>query len=93
MYDLKGLGRTYDLVFFVGLLYHCEMITNAINQVASVAADVVIVESAISLGYDDEPMVRYIGNDPTRPGTWHPTMRAMMDMFVVAGFNHVEPLF
>jgi len=34
-----------------------------------------------------------VGNDPSRPGTWHPSMTAMVDMFKVAGFESVEPLF
>ncbi len=93
VYDLKSLERTYDLVFFVGLLYHCKYILEAVDQVSAVAADTVIVESAIELDTGDEPLVSYVGNNPNRPGTWQPSIPAMIEMFKESGFESVEPLF
>lgn len=92
VYELDQLGRQFDVVFLVGVLYHCANIARAVDQVATVAADLLIVESAIQPGYDDLPFLRYVGNDRSRPGTWHPTVAAMMEMFDGAGFN-AEPLF
>jgi tRNA (mo5U34)-methyltransferase len=93
VYDLTELGRQFDVVFFVGVLYHCVNIALAVEQVARVTSDLLIVESAAQPGHDALPLVRYVGNDPRRPGTWHPTIKAMIDMFEGAGFPRVEPLF
>lgn len=92
VYDLAQLGRQFDVVFFVGVLYHCTNIARAVEQVARVATDLLIVESAVQPGYDALPFVRYVGNDSSRPGTWHPTMNAMLEMFGGAGFS-VDRLF
>lgn len=103
IYDLDQLGQTFDLVFFVGILYHCKYLRLAVDRVASVSTGTVIVESAIDPMESEIPYVRFIRSsqyagpkaegEARLPGHWHPNMTAMKDLFYEAGFPHVERLF
>lgn len=103
VYDLASLDRKFDFIFFVGLLYHCKYLLKAVDQVVGVSTGTLIVESAIDPVESDIPYVRYTGlsrwggraatGQRQLPGTWHPNMTAMGDIFQEAGFNRVERLF
>lgn len=102
IYDLAPLGR-FDLVFCVGILYHCRYLRQAVESVSSVASGRLIVETAIHPGHDDLPLVRFVrssqygGPDSEGshrlPGHWHPNMTALQDLFLEAGFRRTEELF
>ena len=91
--NLLELGRTFDFVFFVGALYHCRFITEALDAVASVARKSLLCESAIYPHGNDKPLVLFVGDDPKLPGHWHPNMNAMAAMFRVRGFSESQVLF
>jgi tRNA (mo5U34)-methyltransferase len=103
VYDLRQLGRTFDVVFFIGLLYHCRYLPKAIEAVSAVCGSTLICESAVHVDDSDIPLVRHI--DRTRyegpeasgagrlPGAWHPNMAAMKSLFREQGFTSVEPVF
>ncbi|MBK8014312.1 MAG: methyltransferase domain-containing protein [Deltaproteobacteria bacterium] len=99
VYELEKLGRQFDFVFFVGILYHCRHLTVAIDQVSSVAKDRVIVESAIDPSNTPTPYVRFVRSSQFEergrklPGHWHPTMSGMEALFAEAGFPHIHRLF
>ncbi|HIG25036.1 MAG TPA: DUF1698 domain-containing protein [Acidimicrobiia bacterium] len=103
IYDLPALGRTFDLVFCIGILYHCKYLKQAVESVASVASGTVLVETAIHPGNNDLPLVRFIrssqysGPDSKGaarlPGHWHPNMTALKDLFYESGFSRVEEVF
>lgn len=103
IYDLPALGRTFDLVFCIGILYHCKYLKQAIESVSSIASGTLLVETAIHPGKNDLPLVRFVrssqyaGPDAigsTRlPGHWHPNMTALKDLFYESGFSQIEEVF
>lgn len=103
IYELDGLNRQFDLVFCVGILYHCKELLPAIDQVVGVTEHTVIVESAIDLLESDIPYVRFVRSDEyggpdaegdkRLTGTWHPNMAALEAFFQAARFARVERLF
>ncbi len=103
VYELEKLGRQFDLVFFVGILYHCQYLYEAIEQASKVAGKRMIVESAIHPEDSEIPLVRFVrssnykgpqGKDAARlPGHWHPNMTALKDFFYEQGFSKIETLF
>lgn len=102
IYDLRQLDETFDLVFCVGILYHCADILKAVESVSAVAADRLIVETAIEPIESDLPLVRYSrvsqfspafqgGNG--LPGHWHPNFVALESFFEEQGFSSIDRLF
>lgn len=102
IYDLAQLDETFDVVFCVGILYHCADILSAVSSVSSAAADLLIVETAIEPIESDLPLVRYSrvsqfspafegGNG--LPGHWHPNFTALESFFAEQGFTSIERLF
>lgn len=100
---LETLGRKFDLVFFVGLLYHCKYLSTALDQVANVTKSRIIVESAIHPDDSDIPLVRFVRSSqymgPQAKGAarltghWHPNMTALKDFFYERGFSKINVLF
>ncbi len=108
IYDLDTIGKTFDLVFCVGILYHCKYLYQAVEQAAAATKKIVIVESAIHplnrsyvsrlLGKSIEiPLVRFVGYSRAQgkklPGFWHPNISALKELFLEQGFSDVETLF
>ncbi len=103
IYELKQLQRQFDLVFCVGILYHCQYLLEAVEQASAAAAGTIIVETAIHPGHLELPLVRYVRSSgyggaqadgaARLPGHWHPNMTALKDMFLEQGFGAVEELF
>ena len=95
IYELEKLDRRFDLVLCVGILYHCKYLALAVDQVANVTKDTVIVESAIDPIESEIPYVRFVAGegDPRLPGSWHPNMTALGALFLEANFTRVERLF
>ena len=103
IYELDKLDRRFDLVFCVGVLYHCKHLVAAVDQVANVTKSTLIVESAIDPMESEIPYVRFVRssryggpaaeNDRRLPGHWHPNMAALEALFREARFARVERLF
>lgn len=103
IYDLTKIGRSFDFVFCVGILYHCKYLKQAVEQVGAVTEGTVVVETAIHPGNRDLPLVRFVrssqysGPDADGaarlPGHWHPNMTALKDLFAECGFATVDELF
>lgn len=90
---LHKLNRTFDITLCIGLLYHVTDILGSVRQIAKSTNEMAIVESAILNDDDVRPMVLMTAKDPKKPGSWHPNIRALRDMFEAAGFARTEPLF
>jgi tRNA (mo5U34)-methyltransferase len=60
IYELEKLDRRFDLVFCGGILFHCKYLALALDQVAKVTKDRVIVESAIDPMESEIPYVRFV---------------------------------
>ena len=103
IYDLPALDRTFDMVFCIGILYHCKHLRQAVEAVSSVASGTLLVETAIHPSHNDFPLVRFIRNSQyggpdaenaaRLPGHWHPNMTALKDLFYETGFSRIEEVF
>lgn len=72
-YEVKRLG-VFDIVFFIGVLYHLEHPLNALQQISAVCADTLYVQTALRGSMEDfEPANDYpeseqaIFQDPAYP--------------------------
>jgi 2-polyprenyl-3-methyl-5-hydroxy-6-metoxy-1,4-benzoquinol methylase len=108
IYDLDTIGKTFDLVFCVGILYHCKYFYKAVEQAASATKKIIIVESAIYRSNrsflpqflnrsKETAVVRFVGYSRAQgkklPGHWHPSIPALKELFLEQGFSDVETLF
>ena len=87
------LGATFDVVLFLGVLYHLRHPFLALEHVASVTREYLIVETVVDLvGLARPAMAFYPGrelnNDPTN--WWGPNIPAVVGMLNTLGFMHVR---
>jgi tRNA (mo5U34)-methyltransferase len=90
--SVERLG-TFDVVLFLGVLYHVRHPLLALEKVASVAHDLVIVDTVVDmLGIGRPAMAFYpereLNNDPTN--WWAPNVPAMHAMLRSVGFDEVR---
>lgn len=81
---------TFDVVLFLGVLYHVKDPLRCIEVVSSVAADTVICDTETALDMFQEPVMRYflgaeMNGDPTN--YWAPNKACMEAMFREFGFT------
>jgi tRNA (mo5U34)-methyltransferase len=84
---------TFDLVLFLGVLYHLRHPFLALERVSALARQRLILETVIDMvGFERPAMAFYPGrelnNDPTN--WWGPNVPAMEGMLARLGFTHVE---
>lgn len=87
------LGGTFDLVLFLGVLYHMRHPLLALERVASVTGDQLILETEVDLCGIRRPAVAFyrgaeLGNDDTN--WWGPNPAAVVEMVGSVGFSRVE---
>lgn len=91
--DLDALG-TFDVVLFLGVLYHLQNPLLALERLASVTREVAVIEShAWRFDASDRAMVEfYEGDELSRDFTnwWAPNERALVGMCRAAGFRSVD---
>lgn len=94
--DVMDLGPervgTFDVVLFLGVLYHLRHPFLALERVASVTRDYLILETVVDLvGFRRPAMAFYPGrelnNDPTN--WWGPNIPAVVGMLESLGFREV----
>ena len=90
---LSSLNKSFDITLCIGLLYHVSDIWGAIREISRVTKEMAIVESAIHNDNDKLPLVRVAGQKTSLPGTWHPNIAALRELFELADFKRTEPLF
>jgi tRNA (mo5U34)-methyltransferase len=83
---------TFDLVLFLGVLYHLRHPFLALERVASVARDRLILETVVDMVGLSRPAMafypdRELNNDPTN--WWGPNVPAVRGMLESLGFEHV----
>ena len=98
VYDVGALGERFDLVLFLGVLYHLEDPLGAMRRVAALTRELAIIETAaIALGAEHEerplwelyPADEFAG-DPTN--WWAPNLRAVHDLCRAAGFRRSQTI-
>jgi tRNA (mo5U34)-methyltransferase len=84
---------TFDVVLFLGVLYHLPHPLLALERLASVANDLVIIETVVDMVGFRRPAVafypgRELNDDPTN--WWAPNIPAMEGLLHTAGFSRVH---
>jgi len=90
--DPARLG-TFDVVLCLGVLYHMKHPLLALEKVASVTGELLVLETAVDLTWTRRPAAAFypghgLGWDPTN--WWGPNPEAVRAMLAVAGFARVE---
>jgi tRNA (mo5U34)-methyltransferase len=88
----ERLGR-FDVVLFLGVLYHLPNPLLALERVAAVAANLLIMETVVDMVGFGRPAAafypgRELNGDPTN--WWGPNAAAVHGMLRAVGFTHVE---
>ena len=91
--DLKALG-TFDVVLFLGVLYHMKYPIEALERVAALTGEVAIIESEAILlpGLDDHAFCEFFETAELNHDVsnwWAPNQKALVGMCRTAGFRHV----
>lgn len=86
---------TFDVVLFLGVLYHLPNPLLALERVASVARDLLILETVVDMVGVSRPAVafypeRQLNDDPTN--WWGPNVPAVHGMLRASGFGRVETI-
>ena len=92
--DLDSLG-TFDVVLYLGVLYHIKEPLTALERVRRVTREVALIETeAIDVaGYDGDGLVRFVAGNQHKGdfGNWYlPSMVALRSLCLAAGFSRVE---
>ena len=83
----------FDVVLFLGVLYHMKHPLLALERVASVTRGQLILDTQVDLVEVDRPaMAYYSGNELNHDATnwWGPNPLAVEHMLRTVGFQHVE---
>jgi tRNA (mo5U34)-methyltransferase len=84
---------TFDIVLFLGVLYHMRHPLLALERVAAMTADLLIVESHVITDKANTPLMRfYPGDELNKDGTnwWGPNACCIEAMLCDVGFAHVQ---
>jgi tRNA (mo5U34)-methyltransferase len=86
---------TFDVVLFLGVLYHVPDPLGALERVASVTKELLILETVVDMVGMSRPAAacypgRELNNDPTN--WWGPNHAAVTGMLTRVGFARAEPL-
>src|SRR6188508_1707208 len=86
---------TFDVVLFLGVLYHVPDPLAALTRVSSVAADMLIIETVVDMIGIRRPAAafypaRELNDDPTN--WWGPNHAAVHGLLHAVGFTHVRSL-
>ena len=84
---------TFDVVLFLGVLYHLRHPLLALERIASVARDLLILETVVDMVGVSRPAMafypgRELNNDPTN--WWAPNIPAVHGMLNSVGFHRVR---
>jgi len=92
--DLEGLG-TFDVVLYLGVLYHIKEPLTAMERLRAVTGEVAVIETeAVHLhGFDNESAMQFHADSSVGVdfGNWYvPTIGAIKALCRAAGFSRVE---
>jgi tRNA (mo5U34)-methyltransferase len=87
--DPAALG-TFDVVLFLGVLYHLRYPLLAIDRLREVCCDIVLIETHVIEGHGTVPMWRFYPRDELNAdaSNWFgPNVQAVLEAFDSAGFE------
>jgi tRNA (mo5U34)-methyltransferase len=94
LHDLTPeLVGTFDVVFFLGVLYHLEDPLNSLRQVARLTKELLVVETLVDLTWTRRPAAAFypraeINDDSSN--WWGPNPPAVLGMLRAVGFPDVK---
>ena len=89
----QTVGGTFDVVLFLGLLYHMKHPMLALERVASVTRELLIIETEIDNLFIPWPSLAFYpeGELAGDPSNWFgPNAKAVRGMLSAAGFTRIE---
>jgi tRNA (mo5U34)-methyltransferase len=94
--DLRGLG-VFDVVFFLGVLYHLENPLGALRRLFEVTRELAVIETAAIriAGYDPVPLWEFYESNELNADVsnwWAPNEVALLASCRAAGFRHAVAL-
>ncbi|MHB8519347.1 MAG: class I SAM-dependent methyltransferase [Limisphaerales bacterium] len=92
--DLDNLGQ-FDVVFFLGSLYHMENAFESLKRLARVTREVAVIETQAAEfpGFGSQSLVQFFESGELAGDSsnwWAPNMTALAAMCRAAGFKRVE---
>lgn len=98
--DVMTLSReelgVFDVVFFLGVIYHLPDPMGALERVREVTGELMICETEGALSWLEEPAVQFVGSEAALRDSalnwWYPNMPALVAMTQAAGFRDVRPM-
>ncbi len=92
--DLNKIG-TFDVVLYLGVLYHMENPLEALKRVATVTKEVAIIETeaVVFPGYEHLAVCEFFESNELSADVsnwWAPNQKALIGMCRAAGFKRVE---
>ncbi|HJZ60482.1 MAG TPA: DUF1698 domain-containing protein [Gemmataceae bacterium] len=95
--DLGGLGA-FDVVLYLGVLYHMEDPLRALRRVAAVTGELAVVETAaVALpGYEHAAVCEFYESSELNfdvSNWWAPNVKALEGLCRAAGFRRVEVIY
>jgi tRNA (mo5U34)-methyltransferase len=89
----EAVGGTYDIVLFLGVLYHLPNPLLALERVRSVTGGMLVLETEVDLLFTRRPAAAFfpgaeLGDDPTN--WWAPNVPAVLGMLRAAGYARAE---
>lgn len=93
--DYDALGGPFDVVLWLGVLYHMRNPLLALQQVAEATREVAIIETEAftSTCFADHALCKFLERDELWDdftNWWVPTEKALVDLCRAAGFRQVE---
>jgi tRNA (mo5U34)-methyltransferase len=94
--DLGELG-TFDVVFYLGVLYHVHNPFEALKRLARVTRELAVIETEaiVTPGYEGSALCEFYETNELHGDVnnwWAPTEKALIGMARAAGFRKVEPV-
>jgi len=88
----QSIGR-FDLVLFLGVLYHLRDPLTTLERVAQLATDTLVLETRMTMRHIRKPVMQFhpggtLGNDPTN--WWTPNRRCVEAMLRDLGFQQIR---
>ena len=93
----ERVGGPFDVVLFMGVIYHVPNPIEALARVHAVTREQMILETDGSMDASPYPAARFVGSREAYHNSalnwWLPNMPCLMGMVESVGFSRVEPVF
>jgi len=92
--DIVEIGG-FEIVLFLGVLYHLENPFECIKRIAIIARELAVIETAAIIveGSEDKALFEFYGNNEFIGDVgnwWAPNRKALIDMCLASGFKSAE---